>query len=192
MEQPSSNPYAAPSAEVPFNPASLTGSFFRDGNLVVVSQNAELPARCVITNEPDPENRGRKTVTMAWTPPWAYVSLLAGFLLGLLLIMVFQKKVKFTFTLGPEARKRVARKRMIATAVLATAVGLFFLAANLNGDSAVGFTIVTGIVLLIASLVMFAISSALKPVKYRDGWLQVKGCSPEFLDSLSQASTHPI
>jgi hypothetical protein len=190
-----SNPYAPPAAEsLPILlPKTETGYFYRDGKFLVVSNHAELPSRCLLTNQPVGEGGWRKSVAISWTPPWLYVTLLAGALIAIILILILQKKAKITYCLSPEGRGRIGRKKTIGWLLLAGAIALVFAAFNLpDGSALTGISIIAALVALITSLVFFAIANPIKAVKYRDGWFRVKGCSPEFLDSLPTMPGSPF
>ena len=189
------NPYAPPVSEAlpTLVPNAKKGYFYRDGGYLVVSHNAELPSRCVLTNKPVPEGGWRKSVPLAWTPPWVFVTFLAGFLVALILIIVLQKKAKITCSLSPEGRGRIGKKKLAGWLLLVSSIGLFFAAFNATfGPDLTGVAFVAGILTLIVSLVFFVIANHVKAVKYRDGWFRVKGCSPEFLASLPVMPSSPF
>ncbi len=181
------NPYAPPVTEVlpALLPTTQTGYFYRDGKFLVVSNHAGLPSRCVLTNQPVGERGWRKTVPIAWTPPWVYVTLLAGALVAIVLMLVIQKKAKITYCLSPEGRGRIRKKQMIGWLLLAGSIGLICTGFKLLDGSALTYiALIGGFLFLIASLIAFIVANPVRAVKYRDGWFRVKGCSPEFLDSL--------
>ncbi|MBC8003623.1 MAG: hypothetical protein H7X97_13640 [Opitutaceae bacterium] len=188
------NPYAAPVAQAlpPLLPTTATGYFYRDDKYLVVSNHADLPHRCVLTNQPVAPDGWRKPVAIAWTPPWVFVTLLAGALVALILILVLQKKAKITYSLSPEGRGRIQKKKMIGWLLLLVAIGLFVAAFNLDDESMLGISVMAGILTLLASLVLFSVANPVKAVKFRDGWFRLKGCSPEFLDSLPAMPSSPF
>ncbi len=49
-----------------------------------------------------------------------------------------------------------------------------------------------GIVVIVMSLILFSIANPVKVVKFRDGWFRLKGCSPEFHDSLPPMPSSPF
>ena len=130
------NPYAAPVAQAlpPLLPTTASGYFYRDDKYLVVSNHADLPHRCVLTNQPVAPDGWRKPVAIAWTPPWVFVTVLAGALVALILILVLQKKAKITYSLSPEGRGRIQKKKMIGWLLLLVAIGLFVAAFNLADD----------------------------------------------------------
>ena len=188
------NPYAAPVAQAlpPLLPTSASGYFYRDDKYLVVSNHAELPHRCVLTNQPVAPDGWRKPVAIAWTPPWVFVTLLAGALVALILILVLQKKAKITYSLSPEGRGRIQKKKITGWLLLLGSIGLFVAAFNLTDQSMVGISVVAGILSLLASLIVFSVANPVKAVKFRDGWFRLKGCSPEFLDSLPPMPSSPF
>ncbi len=189
------NPYAAPVAQAlpPLLPKAATGYFYRDDKYLVVSNHAELPHRCVLTNQPVAPDGWRKPVAIAWTPPWVFVTLLAGALVALILILVLQKKAKVTYSLSPEGRGRIQKKKMVGWLMLLGAIALIVGGFNVpEGSGLTVFAMLGGILVIVVSLIFFSIANPVKAVKFRDGWFRLKGCSPEFLDSLPPMPSSPF
>lgn len=184
-----SNPYAAPLAPAippPMPYAVPQVPYFRDGKLLVVRDGTALPMVCIRTNQPVTEKDWRKTKTLIWTPPWVYALIIVNLLIAAIVATIIQKKAKVTYSLGREARASINKKVGICLLMLFGAVGAIvvaFVQSN-SGDSSFGALIITAVVLLIGSLVMMILTNPIKVSGYRDGWFQVKGCSPEFLDSI--------
>lgn len=181
------NPYKAPdvmNVTAPNLAAPDAPFYFRDGNLLVIRDGAELPKRCVHTNQEVEEKGWRKRRLLAWTPPWIFVFILFGLLPFLLLAVLLQKKAKITYSLSKDARSRLAKKRLIALGVMLAGIGVAVVGGSfLNGDAAV-LPIFAGIVIALGGLIGSLMFNPVAVKKYKDGWFSLKGCSPDFLDSL--------
>lgn len=158
--------------------------YFRDGKLLVIRDGAELPKRCVHTNQEVDDKGWRKRRPLAWTPPWLFVFIFFGLLPFLLLSILLQKKAKITYSLSKDARGRLAKKRLIALGVMLAGIGVAVGGGSfLNGDAAV-LPIFAGIMIALGGLIGSLMFNPVAVKKYKDGWFSLKGCSPEFLDSL--------
>ena len=181
------NPYKTPevaNVTVLDRSSPDTPFYFRDGELLVVRDGAELPPRCVHTNQEVDAKGWRKLRPLAWTPPWVFVFIFFGLLPFLLLSIVLQKKAKITYSLSKDARGRLAKKRLVALGVMLAGIGVAFIGGSLlNGDAAV-MPIFAGIVIALGGLIGSLMFNPVTVKKYKDGWFSLKGCSPEFLDSL--------
>lgn len=198
------NPYAPPAtSEVLFpNPRW----YRRDGKFVVVRTGAVLPARCVKTNEKIGERDWFGEKQLVWIWWWAQfaspvVVVMALFVITLnsanvevmlyaigvpvvliagVLLVVGRKTLKVTYGLARRIRRR---QSVIHGAVAICAVAAYALGF---GDSDV--LSLEPQYLLIAGVIIASIPRHfLRAARYRDGEFWLKGCSPEFLDSLDEA-----
>lgn len=183
------NPYAAPTAEAPAPVAVMAGNDLvrRDGKLLVVWDGAVLPARCVRTNAPIGPEDWTKTKKMVFTPPWVWALVLVSPLIALIVAAIIQKRFTLTYHLCKAERARF-RNRMVG-GWLGFFLGLAGIGGACVGFSSTnaswpGYLLATTIVVMFGGLVFVALANVLKPVKFRDGWFVLKGCSPEFLDSI--------
>lgn len=181
------NPYKAPGVEnvAAVNPSGADAPFyFRDGKLLVIRDGAELPKRCVHTNQEVDEKGWRKRKPLAWTPPWVFVFIFFGLLPFLLLSVLLQKRAKVTYSLSKDARGRLAKKRLIALGVMLAGIGVAVGGGSLlDGDAAV-LPIFGGVVIALGGLIGSLMFNPVAVRKYKDGWFSLKGCSPGFLDSI--------
>lgn len=178
------NPYHSPATAPPPLPILNAPYYFRDGNLLVARDGADLPDICLKTNESPRGTRWRKQVTLNWIAPWAYALILLSPLIFLIVMIIVQKRGKITYTLGGDARGKVVRWRLIGLALLLVSAALFILAVNHTNTDIIIAYVFGGIVALLASLVPFTIANPIKVAGYDNGWFKLKGCSPSFLDSL--------
>ncbi|MFD0892979.1 hypothetical protein KBB96_16285 [Luteolibacter ambystomatis] len=184
------NPYATPAAAAPA-PVTVVASndlVRRDGKFLVVWDGAVLPPRCVRTNAPINPEDWTKSKKMVFTPPWVWALVLLSPLIAIIVAAVIQKRFTLTYSLSKAERARF-RNRMIG-GWLGFFAGLGGIGASIAAFSSTnaswpGFLLLAAIVVMFGGLVFVALANALKPVRFRDGWFVIKGCSPEFLDSIA-------
>jgi len=174
----------------------------------VVRNGAVLPDRCICTGQLLPEIEGAKTRTLVWRPKWvlAFATLLG---LGSLWVLwkpipVLAEKVKFmapflwfafnfqeksltfTFALSRRARVRWMMTQVVPSLLLTVWMIFLILNGGTNGTliGRIGLPLAIGWMMALNFchlLFPFRIASE------RDGEFWIKGCSPEFLDSLDEA-----
>lgn len=163
--------------------------YFRDGNFLVIRDGAELPHVCLRTNRNLSQDDWRKKVPVLWTPPWVYMLLIAGGpVLCVIVSMIVRKKAKFTYSLDKDTRGKIFRWRMLALATLLVGIALFFMAPGQSSDDAMVGYIFGGIALLFAALIIYNLSNPIKVGGYVNDWFKIKGCSPDFLNTLPDAN----
>lgn len=184
------NPYSAPAAipaatppPIPFHLSSPP--YFRDGRLLVVRDGAELPDVCLRTHEPVGGGGWRKKTPIIWTPPWIIALILFSPPIGAIVMFAVRKRAKITYSLSGDARGKIIRWRLIGLALLMAAVALFFMAAGSNDDSTMLPLIIGGFAALLASLLPLALANPIKVAGYENGWFKIRGCSQDFLGTLS-------
>ena len=179
------NPYSTPTTTD--IPQIEVLPYFRRGNLLFIRDGAELPNRCIRTNEEIDGMGWHKRKLLTWIPQWAFLFIVAGFLPFVLLAVVLQKKAKITYSLSKHARKSLFRKRCIGLGLMAFGVlGAFAAAKFIESDA--GIFIILGCILMAFVGLIISISvNALVVRGAKDGWFHVKGCSEEFLAGLPEA-----
>jgi len=182
------NPYAAPTAEEPPPPLAVgrIGPFyFTDGRFLIVRDGAELPTVCPVSNRPVDQDGWRNKTQISYTPPWVFLLILVNVIILLIVALAIQKKAKITYSLAPDIRAGIVRKRSIGAALLILSAGCFVVGFNyLDRSDHAGILMLLALLLLIASLVFFVIANPMKALKCKDGWFKIKGCSSEFLSTL--------
>jgi len=192
------NPYAAPASMQASDtqspvPQQDDGSYYRDGKFLIVKDGASLPSFCVITNEQVLQGGRRKQVPIAWTPPWIYIIAVLGLLLALIAILAFQKKAKITYSLSERAWNKIVKRRTIGFAVLLGGVALIIMGIKAPTDAAYAMAFIPGgVIAILISLVTFSLAHPIKVIKFKKGWFRIKGCSPEFLETLPKISHSPF
>lgn len=178
------NPYSAPATTDAPPVVPTDALYYREGDFLMIRDGAVLPARCIKTNLPAEPKDWTKQVQLTWTPPWIYIFLPFAVLPVLIIAAIISKRAKLTYTLCREERSRVMKRKTFATLGIFAGIGTIFACFfAVNGNTSAILAII-GVVLMIGSLVVIAVTNAITVRKHRDGWFTIKGCRPEFLNSL--------
>src|SRR4051794_37594891 len=106
------NPYAPPEAEVVHAPSGRDeGGVWRDGLLLVMSKDGELPDRCLKCNLP--AHGWRLKRNLSWHPQGWYLLILLHVLVYVIAALIVRKKATIMVPLCECHRRR--RVRIIAT-----------------------------------------------------------------------------
>jgi hypothetical protein len=187
---PSINPYAPPTSTV--NPGaaapdygtgrSVAGrDYWREGKEIVIRRGAELPPRCVRTNEPTDFRLHRK---LRWHPQWIFIFIVLGGLIGIVLYLVvsaiFRKTAELDIPLSPAGQQR--RKTGIICIVAGIVGGV--LLSVVGGALELAALILVGVIGgLIAAIVGAVIAPPLRVKKIDDHFIRVFAGDP-FLESI--------
>lgn len=121
-------------------------------------------------------------------PTWVWLLLLTNLIILIVVGLCVQKKAWLTYSLTKGARMGYIRR--VALSLIALIGGMALGMAGLVNMSATwGWTVVAlGAAMFIGGAIVAAcFHSPLRVTRHRDGEFWVKGCSPEFLDSLGEA-----
>jgi len=179
------NPYAPPESRGPspedFAFASA-GDAWREDQFLVVRRGCHLPDRCVRCNAPAVVPM--KSSKFYWHSPWLYLTILIGLWLYIIIALIVRQKTEVTWGLCDEHARLRKRHYLIAGGSALTAIALFFVAANVDGASALGWL---GALLLVVALCWAVVGPrVLVPVRIDGGLARFKGAGPAFLYSLSR------
>ena len=188
------NPYATPaSVQTSKTHPPDDGSYYRDGKFLIVKDGAILPSSCLITKQPVLQGGRRKQVSIAWTPPWIFVIVVLELLFALIAILAFQKKAKITYSLSEQAWSKIVKRRTIGFALLLGGIGLIVIGFKAPSDAMyILAALLAGALAILVSLVIFVLAHPIKVIKFKKGWFRIKGCSPEFLDTLPEIGHSPF
>ncbi|MDB6080320.1 MAG: hypothetical protein JWO82_4067 [Akkermansiaceae bacterium] len=177
------NPYAAPVDLSAPPPLVSTARFYREGKFLRILTETELPLICPISGEPTTAEDWRKKKSIAWTPQWILIGIVIATLPVLILAIALQKRGKITYSLSAAAAKRIKTRYIIGTALLVLAIGLLLATVGMPSDRTPIFALLT-VLTFVAALIFFVIANPFKPAGYNKGWFKLRGCSPQFLDTL--------
>lgn len=167
-------------------PIEVDATIFRDGPLLVIASDSELPLTCPLTNEP---GQARLTVTQYWHPRWAYVLLLFPCLYFLVLLVV-QHTVTFSTGVSSLVLWRQRRDKLIAWGVclLVCVFACLWLASRQPSPApevvaCFGILFAVFCMAITASVVRELPSHKLLQVdSVSDRWIRLSGCHPEYLE----------
>lgn len=172
-----SNPFAAPESEGPASPAGAEGCW-RDGDLLVARNGAELPRRCVKCNGAVTGDAVK--VPVQWMPRWVFALLLLGMLPYLIAFLITRRQGVVHVHLCDAHRQR----RQIAQVVLIGSLVALF------GGFGVGLVTEELVWLLVGFA--FLVPMVAGALLFRTVWaqhiegetLRLKGADPAFLRAL--------
>jgi hypothetical protein len=170
------NPYAAPKANLqPFS----EGGCWRDGDVVVVTREGDLPPRCVKCNAP--AGTPIKARTLYWHHPALYVIALFALLIYLIVAVIVRKKAVLSPGLCPVHQRR--RTLGLLLGWLSPIAGVVLLI--MGGSSDYCSVMVVGGLLIMGGLIAgVVLARILYPERIDDAFVRLKGAGPAFLDSL--------
>ncbi len=96
------NPYAAPLADLSYSRDPNEVGVWRDGSLLVMNKEAELPDRCLKCNEP--ANGWKLKKSLIWHNPMLYILLISP-LIYVIVAVIVQKKAKLRVPLCQAHRR---------------------------------------------------------------------------------------
>jgi drug/metabolite transporter (DMT)-like permease len=179
------NPYAPPKDEVVLEPFHPQGSgVWRDGPLLVMTKDAQLPDRCLKCNLPAGGWRLKRK--LSWHEPAWYFLVLLG-LIGIIIYVIAASVVRQTATvmvpLCEEHRRR--RKRAIAAGWLLGLAGIaaFVLGGSIEEYQAAAF--LGGMLLLVTGLIFGMVGSQVAvPKRIDERFVWLKKVHPATLEEL--------
>lgn len=175
------NPYApsrASLAGAAVAPAGGGGTW-RDGAVLVMSRDASLPPRCIRCNEPAQEPTKNRKVY--WHSPWLYLLLILNLLIYAIVAAIVRKKANVAPGLCYAHKKR--RRIGIAIAWTLLLGGVALLSLGVAGGESAGIAGGT-LLILVALLVSISVTRILRATRIDAQYIRLKGCGPEFLDSI--------
>jgi len=177
---------AQSAAAAPAFPAAPSTPY-RQGNKLVVPKGAPLPPYCVKCGEPVTGELYKKTYY--WHTPWLWLLAALG-LLGVIVLavvsMAIRKRADLAIAICDEHRQR-RKNLLIATWVLALGfipAGILVGSLISDTDAAVGFGILTGLLLFVAAIVAGVMSAVLRPTEITEFSGTFSGAGEQFLAKL--------
>jgi hypothetical protein len=181
------NPYAPSRASLAARPSQLEGdrsglTAWRYQKLLVMISDTALPPRCVKCNEPaDEPTKVRKVY---WHHPAVYLLILVNIIIYAIVGAIVRKRALVAAGLCVAHKKR--RRLAIIFAWTSFIVGVFLLSWGFRDSTSNGGVFAAaGLLVVLASILTGIILARIVYAQKIDrsyAWL--KGCGPEFLDSL--------
>lgn len=195
------NPYSSPLSDENVIQATLAEPplagpwVFRKGNQLVMHKGADLPDRCVKSNQPANGLRLRRN--LSWHHPLIFLTLFIGILIYVILAIVLRKQATIYVGLSkPWFRKR--RRAILigwglALLGIAIMVGSFVMITDPNGHpSWIGWGLLIGLFVLLGGIINGIIGSQIvRPARITDDYVWLKGVHPDYLADLPVWPYHP-
>lgn len=167
---------------------------WRDGNILVMEKNVELPNRCIKSNEPTEQQLKRP---LSWHPPALNWLFLAGLLPYAIVVSIMRKTATVYVGLSEEWRAKRRRAIMIGWVLVLLGVGMLIGglaygeqrgARGRRQTSAVATAFaVSGLPMGIFGMFYGVMASRMvSPKRITDTHVWLKGACPEFLDRLPE------
>jgi hypothetical protein len=175
------NPYSAPKSDYGSGARNVPsrGRVWREGDVLVMDKEAELPPRCVKCNKPE---RVRLLRKLTWHSPWLYLLIFGGLLVYAIVAVIVSKRARINVGLCAEHQQSRQRTAWIAWGLLGGAIAMFIGSGAADSGALAGLGFLT---LLAAGVVSSLAVRVVKPVRIDDRQVRLKGVAREFLDSLA-------
>ncbi len=162
-------------------PRQFMMPFFRERNLLAIAKESRLPNRCVACGAPGAH---RKLKQFSWHEPWIILTIFAGLLVYIILMILLSKKGRLEYALCDAHQDKLIRDGRIAAflglVVPLLLVGVWhFFGARLSPSTG-ALMLLGGTVSLFAGLFWGAAShQVLKVRKIDDRYIYLGGLPPE-------------
>jgi len=179
------NPYASPQAEslpVLWAADPEEGGVWRDGSRLVMLKTAELPDKCVKSNEPAHGRQLKRK--LHWHHPLIYVAVLQ-LMIYVILAIIFTRRA--TIYIGLSERWFRKRRRAILIGWVAALSGLALIAAPfiVSGNDADPYVVVGGfLVFLVGAIYGGMASRMVVAVRITKTHVWLRGIHPQYLAEL--------
>ncbi|MBD2460864.1 hypothetical protein H6G89_07385 [Oscillatoria sp. FACHB-1407] len=157
---------------------------WRSGNLLVMRRGAEVPDRCIKTNQP--ANGKRLRAVLYWHPPLIYLLILLNLLIYALVAVIIRKKAIVYLGITEEILRQRSRLILRCWIIGIAGIVLFIAAfsAPVESASALG---VLSLVLMFGGLLWGMFGARLVGVERIDEeYIWIRGVSKDYLDLLPQ------
>ena len=189
------NPYAAPQiSENCAAPELLQGAFpgvWRHRNVLVVLRQSPLPLICLKSGQPAKQWLRRD---LQWHEPWIFLTLLLGFLPGILVYAILAhnrtKRAALMMGLSDEWAIRRRTRMIIAAGIALAGIALGIAGCLLNGERQnEGWLILLPIALVTligAAIYNHYACRLVWPQRITDQYIFLRGVHPDVLDQLPE------
>lgn len=179
------NPYQSPLAAQVVDGLQIHDSegLWRKGKILVMRRNAQLPNRCVKSNQPTDLRLQRN---LQWHHPMIALTILIGLLVYIILAVILTKKATIHIGLSDEwfAKRRQAILIGWVTALGSIALGVIGI-VMVDQVPACGWLILVGFITFFVGIIYGAVCARMvSPSRIDDEYVWLKGVCPEYLAEL--------
>ncbi|NJN57966.1 MAG: hypothetical protein HC879_10940 [Leptolyngbyaceae cyanobacterium SL_5_9] len=165
---------------------STNKDVWRARNLLVMRRGAQLPDRCVKTNQPAKGKRFK--TTLYWHHPAIYLLLLLNVLIYIIVAITVRKKAVIHIGVTEEVLQKRGRAILWGWGAGIAGVVLFFSALAIPSGSAVGglFALLSPFLILGGLIGGIARSTLISVDRIEDEYVWIRGVSKEYLALLPE------
>ena len=185
---PETNPYAAPTMGPAILPShsDFSNAIFQKNGALIVHKNAQLPDRCIKSNEPTQSKLKR---ALYWHHPALYLLILLHILVYVVVALIVRKSAVLWIPI--EDRFKKARIRNIMIAWLLFFLGIGSLTAGLiamDSQSPISWILILlcPVLMLTAALIGIYGCRIVYPKRIDGQYVWLKGVSAEFLSEFPE------
>ncbi|MCA9146448.1 MAG: hypothetical protein H6823_09345 [Planctomycetaceae bacterium] len=177
------NPYQAPQTDAAIQAEFADGGLWQSGKLLVMRKDAQLPPRCIKSNEPTDRRLKRNLV---WHHPAVYLALLANLLIYAILALCLQKKATIHIGLTDAWFWKRRRAILIGWGSVFLSIGLFIVAAiGLDSNDSFGWLMLIAAIWFLVGIIYGLMASRMvTATRIDDTYVWLKGVNREFLADL--------
>lgn len=181
------NPYESPIAAEIVDAVAVDQSdgIWRQGKLLVMHKTAQLPDRCVKSNQPTDRRLKRK---LQWHHPAISLTILVALLVYIILAIIFTKKA--TIYIGLSDQWFAKRRWIILTAWLIVFASIAMVVVGIAQFDQIphaGWLILAGLLLFLAGIIYGNFRARMvTPTRIDDHYVWLKGVCRNYLDELPE------
>ncbi|NLF73070.1 MAG: hypothetical protein GX575_28880 [Candidatus Anammoximicrobium sp.] len=188
----SENPYAPPLSEpIVYDAQIVEGQgLWRKGNILVMWKGAQLPERCVKSNQPTQRRLKR---SLYWHHPAIYLSVLISIWIYVILALVLRKSAIIYIGLSDAWFARRHRAMFIGWLLALTGLALFGLSFHslVRSDAFPWLLVASPLVFLAGAVYGLLAARMVAPQRISHDYVWLKGVHPDFLADLPEWPYHP-
>ncbi|MFM7163133.1 MAG: hypothetical protein ACKO3P_22510 [Planctomycetaceae bacterium] len=155
---------------------------WREGRLLVMRKDAELPYRCIKTNTPADVWLKRD---LSWAPWWVLVMLALSLPIGLVCYLIVGKRAKIRIGLCEQRRAARIRAICVAWGLVLLGVGLLFYGfASANGvpPSPLWWLVAAGVLTIWTGIIVgMSLPGVIVARRISENYIWLKGVHPDYL-----------
>ncbi|MCP2730852.1 hypothetical protein [Limnofasciculus baicalensis] len=164
----------------------ISQEIWRAGNILVMRRGAQLPDRCIKTNQP--ANGKRFKAILYWHHPAIYLVILLNLLIYVIIAIFVRKKAVVYFGVSEEVLQKRRRAILWGWGVGVAGIILFFSALSLQSQLAMAiFLLPVGQALMLGGLIGGSARATIVNVyRIEDEYIWIRGVAKEYLALLPE------
>ncbi|MBC8353080.1 MAG: hypothetical protein H8E66_13880 [Planctomycetes bacterium] len=184
----SENPYQAPRTDTAIQAEFADAGLWQSGSLLIMRKDAQLPDRCVKSNEPSTRRLKR---SLTWHHPAVFLALLLNILVYAILALSLQKKATIHIALSDHWFGKRRRAIMIGWGSVLLSIMMFTIGAmNVGQNGGFGWLMFVGVVWFLGGAIYGLVASRMvSATKIDDTYVWLKGVNRELLADLPHWSS---